>query len=65
MLPLSKCRAGLLSESQRIKYTIETFTKGIPDARTYLKTLEEIRKKYVCYLINNLFVHMLSGMVNV
>jgi hypothetical protein len=38
-------RAGLLSDSQRIKYTVETFTKGIPDARTYLNTLQEIRIK--------------------
>ncbi|KAM0848325.1 hypothetical protein ACQ4PT_054458 [Festuca glaucescens] len=38
-------KAGLLSDSQRIKYTIETFTKDIPDARTYLNTLQEIRKK--------------------
>jgi hypothetical protein len=60
MLPLSKCRAGLLSDSQRIKYTIETFTKGIPDARTYLNTLQEIRKKYVGNLINNLFFQMVN-----
>ncbi|XP_006646835.1 probable ATP synthase 24 kDa subunit, mitochondrial [Oryza brachyantha] len=38
-------KADLLSDSERIKYTIETFTKGIPDARTYLNTLQEIRKK--------------------
>uniref|UniRef100_A0A0D9VBT5 ATP synthase 24 kDa subunit, mitochondrial n=1 Tax=Leersia perrieri TaxID=77586 RepID=A0A0D9VBT5_9ORYZ len=38
-------KAGLLSDSERIKYTIETFTKGIPDARTYLNTLQEIRIK--------------------
>jgi len=38
-------KAGLFSDSQRIKYTIETFTNGIPDARTYLNTLQEIRVK--------------------
>ncbi|XP_066321032.1 probable ATP synthase 24 kDa subunit, mitochondrial [Miscanthus floridulus] len=38
-------KADLLSDSQRIKYTIETFTKGIPDARTYLNTLQQIRIK--------------------
>ncbi|KAF6146356.1 hypothetical protein GIB67_020450 [Kingdonia uniflora] len=37
--------AGLLSESQRIQYTIKTKTEGIPDARTYLLTLKEIRVK--------------------
>ncbi|GJM90121.1 hypothetical protein PR202_ga06370 [Eleusine coracana subsp. coracana] len=43
--PAAVSRADLLSDSQRIKYTIETFTKGIPDARTYLNTLQEIRVK--------------------
>ncbi|XP_038692908.1 probable ATP synthase 24 kDa subunit, mitochondrial [Tripterygium wilfordii] len=38
-------KAGLFSESQRIMYTIETRTEGIPDARTYLLTLKEIRIK--------------------
>lgn len=38
-------KAGLFSESERIKYTIETRTKEIPDARTYLLTLKEIRIK--------------------
>ncbi|KAJ9170284.1 hypothetical protein P3X46_018404 [Hevea brasiliensis] len=38
-------KADLFSESQRIKYTIETRTKDIPDARTYLLTLKEIRIK--------------------
>ncbi|THU48926.1 hypothetical protein C4D60_Mb06t04150 [Musa balbisiana] len=37
--------ANLFSESQRIKYTIEQHTQGIPDARTYLLTLQEIRIK--------------------
>ncbi|WVZ78004.1 hypothetical protein U9M48_025785 [Paspalum notatum var. saurae] len=39
-------KADFLSDSQRIKYTIETFTKGIPDARTYLNTLQQIRIKH-------------------
>ncbi|XP_073107631.1 probable ATP synthase 24 kDa subunit, mitochondrial [Elaeis guineensis] len=38
-------KADLFSESQRIKYTIEQQTQGIPDARTYLLTLQEIRIK--------------------
>ncbi|XP_065875140.1 probable ATP synthase 24 kDa subunit, mitochondrial [Euphorbia lathyris] len=38
-------KADLFSESQRIKYTIDTKTKDIPDARTYLLTLKEIRIK--------------------
>ncbi|GLU13214.1 hypothetical protein SLE2022_298590 [Rubroshorea leprosula] len=38
-------KAGLLSESQKIKTTIETETQDIPDARTYLLTLQEIRIK--------------------
>ncbi|WCJ31749.1 copper ion binding cobalt ion binding zinc ion binding [Euphorbia peplus] len=38
-------KADLFSESQRIKYTIDTKTKDIPDARTYLLTLKEIRLK--------------------
>ncbi|KAB5556580.1 hypothetical protein DKX38_007489 [Salix brachista] len=38
-------KAGLLSESQRIQYTIEEETKDIPDARTYLLQLQEIRIK--------------------
>ncbi|CAA7404410.1 unnamed protein product [Spirodela intermedia] len=36
-------KAGLFSESERIKYTIEERTQGIQDARTYLLTLKEIR----------------------
>ncbi|CAL5417956.1 unnamed protein product [Camellia sinensis] len=35
--------ADLFSESQRIQYTIQTRTQDIPDARTYLLTLREIR----------------------
>lgn len=38
-------KANLFSESQRIQYTIQTRTHGIPDARTYLLTLKEIRLK--------------------
>ncbi|KAL5751887.1 hypothetical protein ACOSP7_022062 [Xanthoceras sorbifolium] len=38
-------KADLFSESQRIQYTIETQTEGIPDARTYLLMLKEIRIK--------------------
>ncbi|XP_024017378.1 probable ATP synthase 24 kDa subunit, mitochondrial [Morus notabilis] len=38
-------KADLFSESQRIQYTIQTRTKDIPDARTYLLTLKEIRIK--------------------
>lgn len=33
----------MFSESQRIQYTIQTRTQDIPDARTYLLTLKEIR----------------------
>ncbi|KAH6834710.1 MALE GAMETOPHYTE DEFECTIVE 1 [Perilla frutescens var. hirtella] len=38
-------KADLLSESQRIKYTIETRTQDIPDARSYLLALKDIRIK--------------------
>ncbi|KAE8697392.1 putative ATP synthase 24 kDa subunit [Hibiscus syriacus] len=38
-------KAGLFSESQRIQYTIQTRTRDIPDVRTYLLTLKEIRIK--------------------
>lgn len=38
-------KADLLSESQRIDFTIQSQTDGIPDARTYLLTLKEIRIK--------------------
>ncbi|RXH75683.1 hypothetical protein DVH24_039382 [Malus domestica] len=37
--------ADLFSESQRIKHTIQTRTQDVPDARTYLLTLKEIRIK--------------------
>ncbi|GAB2224476.1 hypothetical protein Droror1_Dr00005237 [Drosera rotundifolia] len=38
-------KANLFSESERIKYTIQTRTQDIPDARTYLLALQEIRVK--------------------
>ncbi|KAK7358904.1 hypothetical protein VNO77_00845 [Canavalia gladiata] len=38
-------KANLLSESQEIQSTIEMETQDIPDARTYLLTLQEIRIK--------------------
>ena len=47
----SLCRAGLYSESQKFLYTIQQRTQGIPDARTYLLTLKEIRNKYVLRLV--------------
>ncbi|KAL3621485.1 hypothetical protein CASFOL_036397 [Castilleja foliolosa] len=44
MKPLGK-KADLLSESQRIKYTIETRTQDISDVRSYLLALKDIRVK--------------------
>ncbi|CAJ1937967.1 unnamed protein product [Sphenostylis stenocarpa] len=38
-------KANLLSEAQDIQSTIEIETQDIPDARTYLLTLKEIRTK--------------------
>lgn len=38
-------KADLFSESQRIKFTIESRTQGIPDARSYLLALKDIRVK--------------------
>ncbi|MCL7029624.1 hypothetical protein MKW94_013005 [Papaver nudicaule] len=38
-------KAQLFSESQRIQFTIQQKTQDIPDARTYLLTLKEIRIK--------------------
>uniref|UniRef100_A0A2P2KNF9 Uncharacterized protein n=1 Tax=Rhizophora mucronata TaxID=61149 RepID=A0A2P2KNF9_RHIMU len=52
-------KADLFSESQRIKYTIDTRTKDIPDARAYLTTLREIRIKYALsfyFLVSALFM---------
>ncbi|KAG6534125.1 hypothetical protein ZIOFF_008009 [Zingiber officinale] len=43
-------KADLLSESQKIKYAIDLQTQDIPDARTYLLTLQEIRIKYIILL---------------
>ncbi|TYJ10522.1 hypothetical protein E1A91_A11G213200v1 [Gossypium mustelinum] len=45
LLFLSRQRADLFSESQRIQYTIQTRTQDIPDARTYLLILKDIRIK--------------------
>jgi len=47
----SLCRAVLYSESQKFQYTIQQRTQDIPDARTYLLTLKEIRSKYVLLLL--------------
>lgn len=53
MLCLQLCstfsRANLLSESQDIQATIDLETQDIPDARTYLLTLKEIRTKSVMF----------------
>eukprot|EP01018_Ginkgo_biloba_P025870 Gb_28183 [translate_table: standard] len=38
-------KAQLFSESERINNTIRDFTQGIPDARSYLEKLQEIRIK--------------------
>ncbi|KAL0288301.1 UNVERIFIED_CONTAM: putative ATP synthase subunit, mitochondrial [Sesamum radiatum] len=38
-------KADLFSESQRIKYTIETRTQDIADVRSYLLALKDIRMK--------------------
>ncbi|VFQ74411.1 unnamed protein product [Cuscuta campestris] len=38
-------KANILSESEKVKEVIDTQTKEIPDARTYLLTLKEIRIK--------------------
>ncbi|GER43926.1 copper ion binding [Striga asiatica] len=38
-------KANLFSESERIKYTIESQTQDIPDARSYLLALKDIRVK--------------------
>jgi hypothetical protein len=54
-------KADLLSDSERIKYTIDTFTKGIPDARTYLNTLQEIRIKYIYYHFHNFHLMFFSA----
>ncbi|XP_057775955.1 probable ATP synthase 24 kDa subunit, mitochondrial [Salvia miltiorrhiza] len=38
-------KADLFSESQRIKYTIDTRTQDIPDVRSYLLAVKDIRVK--------------------
>ncbi|TYH45344.1 hypothetical protein ES332_D11G258300v1 [Gossypium tomentosum] len=38
-------KADLFSESQRIQYTIQIRAQDVPDARTYLLTLKDIRIK--------------------
>jgi hypothetical protein len=42
-------RANLLSVAQDVKADIDIETQDIPDARTYLLTLKEIRTKYVMF----------------
>ncbi|XP_023544831.1 probable ATP synthase 24 kDa subunit, mitochondrial [Cucurbita pepo subsp. pepo] len=45
VMKMAREKADLFSEAQRIKYTIQTRTQDIPDARTYLLTLKDIRIK--------------------
>ncbi|KAL0542982.1 hypothetical protein IC582_018066 [Cucumis melo] len=45
VMKMAREKADLFSESQRIKYTIQTRTQDIPDARSYLLALQEIRIK--------------------
>lgn len=45
LMKIIREKADLFSDSQRIKSTIELKTRDIPDARTYLLTLQEIRIK--------------------
>ncbi|KAK8926229.1 hypothetical protein KSP39_PZI018248 [Platanthera zijinensis] len=45
LMKIIREKADLYSDSQRIKSTIELKTRDIPDARTYLLTLQEIRIK--------------------
>ncbi|XP_074308649.1 putative ATP synthase 24 kDa subunit, mitochondrial [Silene latifolia] len=45
VMKMAREKAGLLSESQKIKNAIENRTQGIPDVRTYLLTLQEMRIK--------------------
>ncbi|KAJ1700310.1 hypothetical protein LUZ63_000089 [Rhynchospora breviuscula] len=42
---IARKEAGLLSDSERIQNTIDVHTRDIPDARTYLLKLQEIRIK--------------------
>ncbi|KAG7034404.1 putative ATP synthase 24 kDa subunit, mitochondrial, partial [Cucurbita argyrosperma subsp. argyrosperma] len=45
VMKMAREKADLFSEAQGIKYTIQTRTQDIPDARTYLLTLKDIRIK--------------------
>ncbi|KAL5703562.1 hypothetical protein ACHQM5_022095 [Ranunculus cassubicifolius] len=40
-----RAEADILSEPQRIQYAIQSNTENIPDARTFLETLKDIRIK--------------------
>ncbi|KAJ6830480.1 putative ATP synthase 24 kDa subunit, mitochondrial [Iris pallida] len=44
---MKRCRkeAGLMTQFEKVEYTIDHFTKDIPDVRTYLKKIREIRIK--------------------
>ncbi|KAG5136627.1 hypothetical protein JHK82_021358 [Glycine max] len=59
-------KASLLSESQDILSTIEIETQDIPDARTYLLTLKEIRVKCVMMMIYSLLstLFILKGLTD-
>ncbi|KAH9607968.1 hypothetical protein KSS87_006255 [Heliosperma pusillum] len=43
VVKMAREKAGLMTEAQKIKRTIETQTQGIPDVRAYLLKLQEIR----------------------
>jgi len=45
LMKIIREKADLFSDSQRIKSTIELKSRDIPDARTYLLTLQELRIK--------------------
>ncbi|XP_022950285.1 probable ATP synthase 24 kDa subunit, mitochondrial [Cucurbita moschata] len=45
VMKMAREKADLFSEAEGIKYTIQTRTQDIPDARTYLLTLKDIRIK--------------------
>ncbi|KAG5058368.1 hypothetical protein JHK82_013339 [Glycine max] len=59
-------KASLLSESQDILSTIEIETQDIPDARTYLLTLKEIRVKCVMmiYSLYSSFCNYMRGLTD-
>ncbi|KAJ6794982.1 putative ATP synthase 24 kDa subunit, mitochondrial [Iris pallida] len=44
---MKKCReeAGLMTQFEKVEYTIDYFTKDIPDVRTYMMKIREIRIK--------------------